>query len=122
MSKKAIFIIEDSKDIRDLIRIVYAREGYETDFAADGKEALEKLRARQNPPGVILLDLSMTGMDGAAFRAEQGKDPRIASIPVLLMTGDASAESKVASVGAQGVIKKPVELDTFLKVAAKFCS
>jgi len=121
-NRKSIFVVEDSADIRDLLRILYEREGYDVSFAHDGSEALEKLQNASEPPGVILLDLQMQGMDGEEFRTQQLRDPKIASIPVLLMTGRSEAEIASKNIGAQGFLKKPVSLDTFLAVAKKYCN
>jgi CheY-like chemotaxis protein len=118
---KSIFLVEDSSDIRDLITFFYKMEGYRIDSASDGREALEKLRNLSELPGVILLDLMMPGMDGHQFRIEQEKDPKLTSIPVLVMTADSNAAEKAAKIGAKGYLRKPVAIDALLAVAKKFC-
>jgi CheY-like chemotaxis protein len=118
---RCIFVVEDSKDIRDLIVLLYQSEGYVAESACDGKEALEKLRARSELPAVILLDLMMPGMDGIQFRIEQEKDTRLMNVPVLVMTADSNAEIKALKVGAKGYLRKPVSVETLLQVAEKYC-
>ncbi|MES3039372.1 MAG: response regulator [Bdellovibrionota bacterium] len=120
-TRGCIFVIEDSEDIRDLIKLLYESEGYPVEFAGDGKEALEKLRSFAPPPCVILLDLMMPGMDGYQFRAEQIKDSKMAAIPTLVMTADSNAEEKAKRVGASGFLRKPVNIDVLIKVAEKYC-
>ena len=114
-------IVEDSTEIGEQIAAFYESEGYAVELASDGRMALQKLRSSEDLPGVILLDLMMPGMDGSQFRQEQEKDPHISSIPVLLMTADANADVKAMRVGATGYLRKPVELETLVKVAEKFC-
>lgn len=120
-NKKYILIVEDSQEIREQIGIFYKSEGYNVKLASDGSQALDILKTSEELPGVVLLDLMMPGMDGMQFRIEQEKDPRIANVPVLVMTADAHADVKAIKVGAKGYLRKPVELDTLLKVAEKFC-
>jgi len=118
---RSIFVVEDSSDIRELIQKFYEVEGYEVEAAKDGKEALEKLRAKTELPGVILLDLMMPEMDGFQFRIEQEKDAKLAPIPVLVMTADSSADLKAAKVSARGYLRKPVGVEVLLAAAQKFC-
>lgn len=113
-------IVEDARDIREIIARLYESEGYEVIGASDGSEALEKLREQSVLPTFILLDLMMPGMDGYQFRAEQEKDPRLASVPVIVMTADANAREKSIKIGAKGYIKKPAEISTLLAVASKY--
>lgn len=121
-SRPFIFVVEDSKDLRDLIKILFDGEGYATEFACDGLEALQKLRSLQQMPSLILLDLMMPGMDGFQFRAEQQKDPRLSKIPVLIMTADANAKRKAKQLGTTGYLRKPVEVNVLIKVAEKYCA
>lgn len=121
-SKPYLLIVEDSKDILDLVLRFYRAEGYETVAARDGKEALDLLRSRPDLPAVILLDLMMPVMDGLRFREAQTADARLAAVPVVIMTADANAAEKAAEAGVRGYIRKPVELQVLLAVAQKFVS
>lgn len=121
-SHSYIFIIDDSREIRDLVGRLYQTEGYKVELAADGQEALQKLRQTDTLPSVILLDLMMPIMDGYQVCMEIAKDARLSSVPVLIMSADANAEEKAKKVGAKGWLKKPVAVDTYIAVAEKFCS
>ena len=74
--------------------------------ARTGSEALEHLRSG-NHADVILLDLMMPVMDGWQFRVEQKRDPRLASIPVLVISADTTA--KAAAIDADAYLRKPIE-------------
>jgi CheY-like chemotaxis protein len=104
---RKILIVEDAKDIQMLLSGLLRAEGYEVDCAANGREALELLRAADPLPGVILLDLMMPDMDGYEFRREQEKDARIATIPIVAMTADGDVQVKALRIGAQAFLKKP---------------
>lgn len=121
MSSDYILVVEDSPDLRDLIFELYRIEGYPVQTAQNGQDALDFLSKAEKLPCVILLDLMMPGMDGFKFREIQKQDPRLAKIPVLIMTADAHAKDKAKKAEANGFLKKPVEAETLIKVAEKFC-
>lgn len=110
-----VLVIEDDIDILRAITQVLEDEGYTVRGAANGRAALDLLRAPgARPPRVILLDLMMPVMDGWAFRSEQLRDPALAGIPVIVLTADGSAEEKGSTMGSAGALRKPVELETLL--------
>ncbi len=75
---------------------------------------IERLRTMP-PPSLILLDLMMPVMDGEQFRAQQLRDPTLASIPVVVVSAHASAEERAARLGAAGCVKKPFEIEDLLE-------
>lgn len=121
-NKKFIFIVEDSADIRDLVKLLYVGEGYHVETSTEGREAIQKLQSLNELPSFILLDLMMPGMDGYQFRKLQEIDPDFAEVPVVVMTADSNAEARAISLGAKGYIKKPVNVTDLLKIAERFCS
>ena len=80
-----VLVVDDDLDSRTLLEMALAEEGYAVLVAANGAEALTV--ARQSHPIVILLDLAMPVMDGFAFRAAQLRDPQLAGIPVICVSG-----------------------------------
>ena len=106
-----ILVVDDDADIRDALSSLLEELGYETLCAANGREALERLRRPDaKPPGLILLDLMMPVMDGFQFIREQRKDPDLAAIPVVVVT----AGSENAVQGVLEVLKKPVRAERLL--------
>ena len=67
-------------------------------------------------PNLILLDLMMPVKDGFAFRAEQERDPRLARIPVVVLSADAHVEEKKRKMGVKTALRKPIDFDRFLEV------
>jgi CheY-like chemotaxis protein len=108
-----VMIIEDEVDIRQGIAVALELEGYEVVEAADGREALQKLR-QYAPPAAILLDLMMPGMNGWQFRDEQRRDPELAKIPVIVV----SAAGRDASIPADSYVTKPFALETLFDALA----
>ena len=80
------------------------------------KEALDYLN-RAPVPDLIILDLWMPVMDGWQFRNEQIKDPRLAEIPVIVLT----ALSDRTDINANEIIIKPVDVDRLLTTVSHYC-
>lgn len=104
-----ILVVDDDRDIRDIVAMVLSAEGYQVQTAIDGVAALELLRAGARP-SLILLDMMMPRLDGEAFLKAMRSDPNTAGIPVVILTGHPAARVKAAELGAAGYLVKPVEL------------
>jgi CheY-like chemotaxis protein len=114
-SADGVLVVEDDPGILHAIMQVLEDEGHAVRGAVNGKVALDMLRAPgAKLPRVILLDLMMPVMDGAAFRDEQLRDPALARIPVVLLTADNHAEEKAATMHVAASLRKPVELQQLL--------
>ncbi|HEV8321474.1 MAG TPA: response regulator [Myxococcota bacterium] len=116
---RCVFVVEDDADAREMLSQVLALEGYFVVAAANGREALEHLR-RGAQPCVILIDLMMPVMNGWEFRSEQVRDPDLAGIPLVVISGDGGIDQKAASVGADGWLRKPIDLDTLLATVERY--
>src|SRR6185503_4662036 len=109
----SVLVVEDDFDLRDALVPILEYEGHRVISAANGREALDQLQAMP-PPSVILLDLMMPVMNGEDFRTEQLRDPRLASIPVVVLSAHPKAEEQAARMGAIGCLKKPFEVEALL--------
>lgn len=116
---RPILIVEDDPESRDFLVTLLTLEGYRVAAAANGEEALAL--ARDERPGLILLDLGMPQMDGFAFRRAQLDDPMLANTPVIL-TSALNDESQIARrIGPMGAVPKPINIDTLLEQVALYC-
>ena len=115
-----ILIVDDNADIVDMVRLILESSGYIIRTAANGAEALSELR-RAGPARLILLDMMMPVMNGWQFRSEQLRDPTLANIPIVVLTGDGTAREKAAEIGAVAYLKKPVELKLLMDTLALYC-
>jgi CheY-like chemotaxis protein len=111
-----ILVVEDDEDARDAMVALLQMKGYRAVPAGNGQEALDYLR-RAPLPNLIILDLWMPVMDGWQFRTEQVKDPRLAGIPVIVVT----ALSDRTDVDANEIIIKPVDVDRLLTTVSHYC-
>jgi CheY-like chemotaxis protein len=110
-----ILVVDDDRGIRETLGDVLSDEGYRVRLARDGGEALTLLR-QGRPPDLILLDLSMPGMSGAEFLKAQLGDPKLAAIPVVVL----SADQRSHCPGVAGFLRKPVDLDQLLAAVGQF--
>ena len=117
--RKSVLIVEDDPEIRRLLHTVLLRQGYFVMEAPHGEAALQLLAA--DPlPGVILLDLYLPLMDGWEFRQAQLRDPRLAAVPVVVIS--AAADVLIEPLDAEQVMKKPLDIPRLLTVVAGFCA
>jgi CheY-like chemotaxis protein len=114
-----ILIIEDDPDVRVTLVDLLEDAGYPVDCAANGQEALDHLR-RGTLPSVILLDLMMPVMDGWEFRREQRRDPRVANVPVIVLS--ALDRTRVGDLGEAAFMKKPLDFDRLLELVRRYCT
>lgn len=114
---KPILIVEDDNDIRETLQQALELEGFRVFTAPNGQDALESL-PKIEKPGLILLDLMMPVMNGWQFLEAKKGHADLMTIPVIVIT---AAGDKVKTVDANGVIKKPVDLDDLLSVVKQYC-
>lgn len=102
-----ILIVEDERDIADLIGFNLERAGYEVLKAHDGITGAEM--AVQLRPGLIILDLMLPGKDGFGVFKEIRRDPRSRDIPVIMLTARAQTEDRIQGLeaGADDYLTKP---------------
>lgn len=104
---KTILVIEDEKDLADLVAFNLEKEGYRALLANDGVTGLEK--ARDNSPDLILLDLMLPGMPGTEVCKLLKSSEKTARIPVIMLTAKGEEIDRVVGfeVGADDYVLKP---------------
>jgi CheY-like chemotaxis protein len=115
-----ILIVEDNAATRRSLRMLLCAEGFEADGVENGQEALHLLRDGYEAC-LILLDLVMPVMDGWTFRVEQRRDPKLARIPVAVLTANADAAQEGGRLGAVAAFQKPLDVASLLDVVAAHC-
>lgn len=115
-----VLVIEDNEDIREAVAESLEDAGYGVWLAANGAIAIGELRASSDLPCLILLDLMMPVMDGAQFLREMRQDPRLSALPVIVVTADGNATAKAATLGTQGGLRKPIQLNELLSTVSRY--
>jgi len=108
---RRVLVVDDDRDIRDLLVELLSTEGYHVSSAGDGKQALAEAHARH--PDVILLDLMMPVMNGWEFRDAQLKDPDLASVPVVIVSAFED------TLDVDDVLRKPFQLEDVLETVQR---
>jgi two-component system phosphate regulon response regulator PhoB len=105
-----ILIIEDERDLTDVLVYNLRREGYETLVAHDGQEGLRK--AQTHLPDLILLDLMLPGMRGEDVCRELRAGERTRDIPLIILSAKAEETDQVVgfSLGADDYVTKPFSI------------
>ena len=115
-----IMVIDDDPLIRDSLIDVLESHGYEAITAGDGAQALKRLQS--DPlPALILLDLMMPVLDGRSFLERQQCDPRIAAIPVVLLTANRETPG-LDTPAVVATLRKPMELRALLDTVNRCCA
>jgi CheY-like chemotaxis protein len=117
-SRGTILVIEDDHDIRVGVRSLLEDEGFRVVTVTDGRSALELLERSPEPPCVILLDLMLPVMDGWHFADLMRQRPRLAGIPIVIMS---AYEDPPPPNGIVGFVKKPVNAEALLRLLAPHC-
>jgi two-component system response regulator MprA len=109
-----ILVVDDDAAVRESLRRALQLEGYEVELAADGAEALDRLKLDGSAPDALVLDVSMPRLDGLEVcrRLRRGGS----AVPVLMLTARDEVADRVAGLdaGADDYVVKPFALEELL--------
>ena len=121
---KKILTVDDDEDIRSSICDSLELEGFETVWAKNGRVALEYMRATADKdlPDLILLDFMMPIMNGQEFCKEKAEIPRLAHIPVVMMTAGGNLVNIMDKIdsNANAYMSKPMDDTTIVNMVRHF--
>ena len=117
-----VLVVDDEEPFRNEIVEALRRSGYAVVSAGDGREALEYLRG-DDTPALVILDMMMPLMEGWSLFEAVKHDPRLASVPIVLLTcvGDDDDDDNMARLDVSGYLNKPVPMNELLSLAARHC-
>lgn len=117
-----ILTVDDSRTMREMLKLALTQAGYRVIQAEDGVQGLEVLKTET--PRVIVTDINMPRMDGFGFIEHVRADDSYRGIPILVLTTESDAEKKdrARRAGATGWIIKPFDpaklIDAIRRVSA----
>ncbi|MBC8133579.1 MAG: response regulator [Deltaproteobacteria bacterium] len=118
---RRLLLIDDDEDLRDSMTEALQGAGFVVSSAANGRDALDQLTAEKDLPDVILLDLLMPVMNGWQFCDERKRNPKLADIPVIVMSAAVSKDPwSPYYLDVDDFVAKPVELDDLVGKLATF--
>jgi len=115
-----VMVVDDSLTVRRVTQRLLVREGYRVALAKDGLDALEQLAAER--PVVMLSDIEMPRMDGFDLVRNVRADPRMADLPVIMITSRIAQKHRdyAAELGVQHYLGKPYAEDELLSLVAQY--
>ena len=111
-----VLIADDFRDVREMYSDFLEFAGFRVVQAETGAEALDA--ARQTKPDIILMDVTMPGLDGFTATTLLRQDPMFSTIPILMLTAHVFVEheQQAKAAGCSGFIRKPCLPDDLVKV------
>lgn len=112
---KRILLVDDSRVTRELMKVYLIARDVSLFEAADGQEALERVRA--DPPDLVIADMRMPRLDGAELCEALRKDAATRNVPVVILTSskDVETRTRARSAGAREVLQKPIQPQALLE-------
>lgn len=119
MGKKLIMVIDDSRSLREVVRIALVSAGYEVVEAGDGADALAKLGDRKFH--LMICDVNMPVMDGITFVRKLKQEPRHRFVPIIMLTTETRENRKLEGqqAGARAWVVKPFRPEQMLQAVSK---
>jgi two-component system chemotaxis response regulator CheY len=114
-----VLTVDDSRTMRDMLRLALAGGGFDVVQAVDGEHGLEVLG--ENGADVIITDINMPKLDGFGFIERVRSDDTYRATPILVLTTESDPEKKyrARTAGATGWIVKPFNPDKLIEVVKK---
>ena len=107
-----VLIIEDDRDIAEVLRYAFETSDFKTRVALTGEEGLSASLDKQNPPAIILLDLLLPGMNGFELCRRLRKEALTRTTPIVIVSAKASDKDRATGIelGIDDYIVKPFSI------------
>jgi CheY-like chemotaxis protein len=115
-----VLVVDDNRSVREPLVALLEGRGFSARGVGNGREALQALRDGFDAC-LILLDLTMPIMDGRTFRAVQRGEPRLAEVPVVVLTALTDPAEAAEELGAVGGLAKPLDLERLVGFVEEHC-
>jgi DNA-binding response OmpR family regulator len=111
---RRVLVVEDERDLSEMLRFHLERAGYSVSVASDGRSAIQKVQ--EAPPDLILLDLMLPELSGTEVASRVRSNPETAQTPIIMLTAKAEEVDQIVglSVGADDYITKPFSMKVVL--------
>lgn len=118
MAAPRVLLADDDPRLVDLVSRYLRLEGYEVESVADGASAVESVTTQ--PPGLLILDIMMPGVDGLEACRMIRAHPQTRDLPILIFTALAEESEQARSAGADALLRKPFSLPTLAATVRTF--
>jgi len=106
-SKQKILLLDDNRDLLQIVQIILKGQGYETVLASSIEEAVQKIKIHR--PCLILMDVCLSDEDGYSFCNRLKHDPDTAGIRVIMMSGEDCNQAMIRYAHADDFMQKPFD-------------
>ena len=120
MSKAKVLLVDDEAFNLDFLQQALEDENYEISIAANGQEALDKIKSEQ--PDLVLLDLMMPVLDGFEVLKQVKADDNLRDIQIIIISAEHDSKSVVKGIkqGAEDYMTKPITAASLLKKVKEY--
>lgn len=116
--KKPVWVVDDDEAILEVFNIILQEDGYNVEIIQDTRTIKDKLK--KNKPGLIFLDLLMSGVDGRDIAKFFKNNPDTQNIPIIIMSADTTIEEKAKNAMADTYLKKPFHINDVTQLVKKY--
>ncbi len=113
-NSKKILLVEDYKDIREMLAALLIGKGFQVSTAIDGSDGLKQAQA--NPPDLIVTDTNMPKLSGIDMTKQLRQMPEFATTPIIVLSSDRFVQRAALQAGANEFLKKPMSFATLLSI------
>ena len=111
-NSKKILLLDDNRDLLQIVQIILKGQGYETILASSVEEAMLKIRVHK--PILILMDVCLSDKDGYTFCNQLKNDPDTSSIRIVMMSGEDCNPAMVNYAHADDFMQKPFDYNDLI--------
>lgn len=120
ISRPLVMAVDDSMTIRRIVPFIIETAGYRAMTACDGEDALAKLQDPHSPPGLILMDVEMPGMNGYQVTRALRQLPHLRKVPVVVLSGGLLDKIRGRLAGVNDYVPKPFDPELLRATMRKY--
>lgn len=113
LPKKRIIVAEDDRAISEVITIILQEANYTVTVSQQYDEILQLIKSRQ--ADLLLLDISLSGKNGAELCQLVKKDPETKDVPIIMLSANSDIDTIAKSAGANDALQKPFDISALLE-------
>lgn len=117
---KKVLVVDDDRDILEVIQIILEDQGYDVAITQDGNEVEQKIKDVN--PDLILLDIWLAGIDGQDIAAKLKKQKSTKDIPIIMISAVNKSDKIAQNAGVEDFLSKPFDMDELISIVGKHTS
>lgn len=117
-TKRSVLILDDDQDILEVTRLVLEMKGYKVETRESCSDVIKLVK--ETSPDIILIDLKIPEFGGKVMISELKKNDKTSRIPTLVFSANSEIQDIAESIGADGFLKKPFDIDNLEKTIESY--